>query len=103
MPRTTRKNPDEEAADAKILEPNSISRADFMRELEAARVKAGGVYNLSIVIGAQPRMINYWLAGEGPTQKRMIALYVNLRNINWDEALQKVQAQKSLSHQIQEQ
>lgn len=102
MPRT-RRNPDDEVAEAKILEPNSISRADFMKELSAARERAGGVYNLSIIMGAQPRMINYWLAGEGPTQKRMVAMFVNLRNINWDEALQKVQAQKSLSHQIQEQ
>jgi len=63
------------------LGPNDISKAMFIRELSAARERAGSTMKLALAMKQHPRRITMWLAGNGPSYTNMQRLYFEVRKI----------------------
>lgn len=96
----SRKNPP--ASGSLEIDPNTISRADFMALVRESVQRAGSQPKLAVLLGVNTRTIERWLKGDGPSQNKMVTVFVNMRNINWSEAQAELNAIKDRSRTIQQ-
>lgn len=60
---------------------SAISREEFLSELVAAKQRVGSARELARRLDINDRQLYRWCDGIGPTHKRMVDLYYQLKEI----------------------
>lgn len=97
--RSVERNPS--PSEKRMIDPNTISRSDFLDLLKASIERAGSQAKLATLMGVNVRSVERWLKGTGPSQPKMVAVFVNMSNLDWDSAMREIASVRDRSRTIQ--